>query len=113
MPGKRRRSNVPYLILSTAPTKKEAHQLSKQLLLKRLVACVNVIYPATSFFGWKGKSQNVREAVLIIKTTSSRVAELERFILKHHSYEVPEFIGWPIERGSKAYLHWVRQSTRP
>ena len=110
MPRKRR--NIPYFFLSTTSSKKEAHELSKKILSNKLAACVSVIYPATSFFNWKGKNQAVREAVLLIKTMSSRAKELERFLKKHHSYEVPELIGWPIERGSKAYLGWLKSSTR-
>ena len=108
----RKLADTPYLILSTAPSKKEANELSQKLLEKKLVACVNVLYPATSFFWWKGEAQKVREAVLIIKTMASRVQQVERFILQHHSYEVPEIIGWPIVWGSKSYLDWVKKSTR-
>ena len=110
MGSSRKRRNVPYLVLSTAPTQTEAHALSQKLLEENLVACVNVIYPASSFFFWKGKSQKAREAILIMKTMSSQISKLERFILKHHSYEVPEIIGWPITLGSKSYLAWVKSS---
>ena len=107
----RKRLSVPYLVLSTAPSKKEAHALSKKILAQKFAACINVVYPATSFFRWKGKNQVCREALLVMKTTARQLSYLERLIQKHHSYEVPEIIGWPIHFGNEAYLRWVRSST--
>ena len=45
-----------------------------------------------------------------MKTTTSRVASLEKELLKIHPYECPEFIVLPIVKGSKRYLDWMRKS---
>jgi periplasmic divalent cation tolerance protein len=45
--------------------------------------------------------------MLLMKTTSQRLAELEREVKRLHSYDVPEFISIPITRGSEEYLSWL------
>ena len=110
MPLKSKRSEFPFLVLSTAPSRKEAEQLSQKLLNSKLAACVNVFFPLISFFTWKGKKEKVQEALLLIKTTSSLFPRVSKLIQKNHSYEVPEIIGWKIDKGNLSYLNWLKQS---
>src|SRR5256885_9639901 len=78
---------------------------------KRLAACVNMILsPVDSVYTWKGKLERAREYLLLMKTTSKRLAELENEVKRLHSYDVPEFIAVPITEGSKEYLSWVEES---
>ena len=39
-----------------------------------------------------------------------RVAELEKLVAKHHSYEAPEFMVLPVVGGSRKYLNWLAES---
>lgn len=78
---------------------------------KRLAACVNVSRsPVESFYTWKGKLEFAREHLLIIKTTAHHLRQLEREVLRLHSYEVPEFIVLSIVGGSSDYLSWLSES---
>ncbi|PYT50512.1 MAG: hypothetical protein DMG43_14855, partial [Acidobacteria bacterium] len=80
---------------------------------KRLAACVNIILsPVESFYTWKGNLEKAREYLLVIKTTETRLAKLEKEVKQLHSYEVPEFIALPILGGSKDYLAWLRESVK-
>ena len=45
-----------------------------------------------------------------MKTSSKRLAALEKEVKRLHSYEVPEFIALAITDGSRAYLVWLQQS---
>lgn len=99
------------VVLVTCGTLSEARRIAGTVVRKRLAACVNVVLsPAESYYSWKGKPQKTREYLLIVKTTSARLADLESEVKRLHSYDVPEFIALPIVIGSKEYLAWLRDS---
>jgi len=101
------------LVLVTCPTLSEARKISRSLLQKHLVACVNIhSVPIESIYRWKGKIETAREHLLLIKTTTRRLKSLEREVLRLHSYETPEFLVLPISSGSQAYLHWLSASCK-
>ena len=64
----------------------------------------------TSTYRWRGAVEIANERQLLIKTTLAKVGELERRLKALHSYEVPEFIVVPLNRGSEAYFNWIRES---
>jgi periplasmic divalent cation tolerance protein len=51
--------------------------------------------------------------VLLIKTRKSLAKRLERRVRELHPYEVPEFLVIPVAAGSRGYLAWIAESTRP
>ena len=110
MLSKRKSSIKPFFVLSTTPTRKEAVVLAQKLVDQKLAACVNLIYPVTSFFYWKKKQERVREALLIIKTIAPNFKAIQKLFQDYHSYEVPELIGWPITKGNAPYLNWLQSS---
>jgi periplasmic divalent cation tolerance protein len=61
---------------------------------------------------WQGELHKDPEFLLLIKTAASRYAEIEAAIIENHSYEVPEIVQLPIQRGLPAYLDWITDSTR-
>jgi len=54
-----------------------------------------------------------KEYLLIIKTSRSRLKALEAAVKRLHSYDVPEIIALPIEKGSRDYLAWLSKSVSP
>ncbi|MGO8929094.1 MAG: divalent-cation tolerance protein CutA [Limisphaerales bacterium] len=98
------------VVLVTAPDVKTARKLARAALEARLVACANLVPKIESHYWWQGKIESGAEALLVLKTTSSRLAALEKFIVAKHPYDTPEFLVLPISRGSKRYLDWVAQS---
>ena len=82
------------------------------LLKKRLAACINISSEVESHYWWKGKKEKAREVVLFIKTKSTAFSKLEKMLRAHHPYSVPEIIALPIQKGSKPYLAWIRQTVR-
>ncbi len=99
------------IVLVTCGTLKEARRIARSVVRKRLAACVNVILSsAQSFYWWKGKLEKAREYLLVMKTTTKRLAELENEVKRLHSYDVPEFIALSIVAGSSDYLAWLRES---
>ena len=98
------------VVLVTVPTLQEARQLARLIVQQRLAACVNIVPGIASLFWWKGRMEQARETLLIIKTTTAAFETLRRFICAHHSYEVPEVIAMPIRAGHRPYLNWVQKS---
>jgi periplasmic divalent cation tolerance protein len=99
------------VVLVTCATAAEARRIARSVIGKRVAACVNLILsPIESFYTWKGKLERAREYMLVMKTTSKRLAELESEVKRLHSYDLPEFIALPITEGSKKYLSWLEES---
>ncbi len=98
------------VVLTTAGTEEEAQRLAGGgRVAGRLAACVQVL-PVTSTYIWQGELHRDPEWLLLIKTTTARYGDVEAFIRKHHSYEVPEIVQVPIRQGLEAYLAWMRSS---
>jgi periplasmic divalent cation tolerance protein len=102
------------VVLVTCGSPKEARRMARSLVERRLAACANILeVPVESVYRWKGRVESAKEVLLVIKSARKRFAGLERAIKKLHSYEVPEIIALPIERGSREYLAWIAESIRP
>ena len=96
------------VVLVTCGSLKEGKLIARKAVQKRLAACVNVVLsPVESVYTWKGKLEQSREFLLIIKTTLKRMSELEKEVKRLHSYEVPEFLVLPVVAGSNDYLSWL------
>ena len=99
------------VVLVTCGSLKEARKIGRGVVGKRLAACVNIgTAEVESVYWWKGKVETAREFLLVMKTVSSRLGELEKEVKKLHSYEVPEFVVMEIRAGSREYLGWVEES---
>jgi periplasmic divalent cation tolerance protein len=98
------------MVLVTAPDVKTARQLARAALEARLIACANLIPKIESHYWWQGKSMIGAEVLLILKTTTARLAALEKLISARHPYDTPEFLVLPISRGNRRYLDWVAES---
>lgn len=98
------------MILTTTGDPQEAERIAELLVTRRLAACVQTT-SITSRYVWKGQFTREDETLLLIKTTTRLALEVERAIRENHSYEVPEIIQVPIERGLDAYLQWITEST--
>jgi len=97
-------------VLVTCPTTVVARRLGRALVARKLAACVNVLPNLVSVFTWKGKIEQCREVLLLIKTTANAFPALRRAVVALHPYEVPEIIALPIVAGDPRYLQWVRTS---
>ncbi len=100
------------VILSTCSSEKEANKISKCLLDKKIIACVNILDGVKSMYWWKGKIVKDNECLMIIKTKKSLVKNVIASIKKMHSYKVPEIIELPIKKGNKDYLDWISKVTK-
>ena len=98
------RMNDYCVIFITAGSKEEAEKLSRGLVEKKLAFCVNTVPSIQSTYHWEGKIHVDNEILLIIKTLRRNYEELENWVQKNHSYDVPEIISIPIHKGLPEYL---------
>lgn len=85
----------------------DAVRIARDLVQRRVCACVNVIPGLVSVYEWKGKVEEDAEALLIIKTQESQFGELERAVREVHPYEIFELIACRIDRGHRPYMEWI------
>jgi periplasmic divalent cation tolerance protein len=99
------------IVLTNVPERAAAERLARDLVERRLAACVNLLAPCHSFYRWEGAMQQDEEYPLLIKTTRARYAALEAAIRDGHPAELPEIIAVPVECGLAGYLNWVDAET--
>lgn len=104
--------NPPCIVLTTCSNQEQAERIARHLLQHRVAACVNLIPGVVSWYWWEGSMTADSELMLVIKTVEDRIDELQRELLKIHSYQVPELVILPISGGNQPYLEWVRAETR-
>lgn len=102
-----------HIVFVTAPSLEVARELITGILERRLAACANLVPGIESHYWWEGEICNEAEVMMILKTTENRLAELETHVLEAHPYDTPEFVAWPIVRGSEKYLDWLTENTGP
>jgi periplasmic divalent cation tolerance protein len=98
----------PVLILVTAGGRDDAERIGEGLVVEHLAASCNVVPTVASFYYWEGQLQRQHEALLVIKTLESLAPAVEEYVRTRHGYDVPEILQVPIERGSSAYLDWLK-----
>ena len=98
------------VVLVTAPDLKTARLLARAALRARLIACANLVPRVESHYRWQGKIERAAEVLLVLKTTTARLARLEKLVVAKHPYDTPEFIVLPLSGGNKRYLAWLKQN---
>jgi len=101
-------SKTARIVLVTCGNLIEARRIAGKVVRKRLAACATIILgPVQSVYRWKGKVENAREQLLLIKTVEKQLPALEAEIKRLHSYDVPEILALPVLWGSADYLKWL------
>ncbi len=95
------------IVLSSISDKTSALLLARKLVDAGLVACVNLTPGCVSVYEWKSSVEEESECLMMMKTTQSRLRELERVFHKEHPYELPEFLVLDSVESSREYLTWA------
>lgn len=112
MAGRTEASRV-VLVLSTVDREEAAARIARELVERRLAACVNIVPGVRSIYRWQGRVEDERELLLIVKSTHERLAELVEAIGRLHPYDVPEIVALDPADVAPAYASWLVDAVRP
>jgi len=101
------------IVFMTASNREEAVKIVRTLLKERLIACGNIVDSVLSFFWWKGKIEEEKEVLVIMKSHEKLFKKLSKRVTELHSYDVPEILALPIVDGSPSYLDWMKDCLKP
>jgi len=97
------------LIMVLAGGRNDAERLGEGLVVEHIAGHCSVVPMVHSFYFSDGLLQRQSEALLMIKTVTSRTAAVYEYLRKNHTYEVPEIYQVDIDGGSPAYLKWLAE----
>ncbi len=95
------------LVLTTTDSEALADKIARELIERRLAACVNLVGPVQSVYRWEGKVVQSEERLLILKTRVDRFEQVSSAIRELHTYDVPEVLAIPLSAGDERYLSWL------
>jgi len=98
------------IITTTTDSKENADVITQQLLVKKLVACVQST-TIQSAYHWQGKVMHSEEILLQMKTRRSLFEKVQTEIGHLHTYDVPEIIMVPMKGANLNYLQWIGEET--
>ena len=99
-----------WIAWTTVDSRAAAERLARSAVEPRLAACVQIDGPVTSFYCWKGKTEQAEEWRLTFKCTPEQLGLLEARILADHPYATPEWIAVRAEHVGEKYLNWAFES---
>jgi len=68
------------IVVTTCGSVEEAQKIARELVERRVAACVNIVSPIQSVYRWQGKVESATEWLLLIKTTAERFAAVREAI---------------------------------
>ncbi|MDH4981275.1 divalent-cation tolerance protein CutA [Hyphomicrobium sp. D-2] len=104
-------NDKPVLVYSTFPSAEVAEQVARELIERRLVACVNILPGMTSIYRWDGTINRDSEVVAIIKTRSQLAAKVMQEVAARHPYDHPALLVIEVADGAADYLNWLMAET--
>lgn len=101
------------LVYTTFPSLVEAETAGRQILERRLAACVNILPGMVSHYWWQGAIERAEEAVMIVKTRAPLAEPVREAVRAVHPYETPAIMIVPVEGGDPEYLAWIAAEADP
>ena len=98
------------MMIVTFTDENEADRIVTELLDRKLIACAQM-QDIRSRYVWKGEQIRDREVLVFMKTKAALYSKVEECVRDMHSYEVPEIIAVPIDKGLPEYLGWIDENT--
>ena len=98
------------LVLVTHPNKEHAERITRGVIDVKLAACV-LVTDVKSFYNWEGTFNEDDEVVTILKTSTNKVDDLEKYIETNHEYDVPAIISFQAN-ANQSYGNWLEQQVR-
>ena len=100
--------NKLLLLITTVPHKLLAEEIAKELIERKLAACIS-IKEIKSFFKWQGNIEENKEFEITIKSLPENLNELILILKDKISYEIPQLI-YKIFDSENSYFQWMKKS---
>ena len=98
-------------VYTTYPSIVEAEQAGRELVQRRLCACVNILPGMVSLYWWEGAIERGEEVVMIVKTRAALAEAVREAVREMHSYTTPAILVLPIESVDPNYNAWLMAET--
>ncbi|BAC24542.1 cutA [Wigglesworthia glossinidia endosymbiont of Glossina brevipalpis] len=95
------------VILCTIPDNDSANYIIKQILKKKLAACVTKIPEVISFYYWNKILEEKKEVQILIKSHIKLRKKVFSLIKNIHPYKIPEIISISTNKIEKYYKNWI------
>jgi len=100
--------NKLLLLITTAPNQLLAEKISKEIIERKLAACIS-IKEIKSIYIWQGNIEENKEFEITIKSMPEKLNELTLMLKEKITYEVPEII-YKIFDSENSYFQWMKES---
>lgn len=99
----------PYIlsVATTVASRADALALAREIMSRKLAACVQIEDGVTSLFRWEGELCEEPEVRLVIKTVPGCESALQALFASHHPYELPQFLAVRM-LASPGYVAWAQ-----
>jgi periplasmic divalent cation tolerance protein len=95
------------LVYTTWPSIVEAERAGREIVERRLAACVNILPGMISHYRWQGKIERAEEVVMLVKTRASQAEPIAAAVKGMHTYETPAIMVLAVESLDPAYHQWI------
>lgn len=100
------------LVYTTWPSVVEAEAAGRQIVERRLAACVNILPGMISHYWWREKIERAEEVVMIVKTRASLSEAVGAAVKEMHPYETAAIMVLPVENLDPDYHAWIVAETK-
>jgi len=100
------------LVYTTWPSVVEAEAAGRQIVERRLAACVNILPGAISHYWWQGTIERAEEAVMIVKTRASLGEAVRTAVKEVHPYETAAITVLAVDSLDPDSHAWIMAETK-
>ena len=111
MPQPMAKSEELIVVVTSVGTEEQALDVAHALVRARRAACVNIVPNIHSVYRWKGRVCDDGEMLLIIKTRASQFEGVRETIQRVNTYELPEILGYRVDKASPGFAQWIEKMT--
>ncbi|MGA7974992.1 MAG: divalent-cation tolerance protein CutA [Pseudolabrys sp.] len=95
------------LVYTTWPSVVEAEAAGREIVERRLAACVNILPGMISHYWWQGQIERADEVVMIVKTRAALAGAVGVAVKAAHPYETAAIMVLPVESLDRDYHAWI------
>jgi len=95
------------LVYTTWPSVVEAEAAGREIVERRLAACVNILPGMISHYWWQGQIERADEVVMIVKTRAALAGAVGAAVKAAHPYETAAIMVLPVESLDRDYHAWI------